>query len=442
MTKAEILRIAQQEQVQFLRLQFTDILGQIKNVEVPSTQISLALDGGMMFDGSSIQGFSRKRELDMVLIPDYDTFKVFPWTEDSGTNKIATIVCDTYYPDGREYEGCPRLALKRVLNECRSLGFEYKIAGELEFFLFRKKADGSATLSTYDSAGYFDITPDDVGEETRRHIVKSLQSMGYKVEGAHHEVSKGQHEIDFVMENAITAADNITGSKFVVRKIASRNNLHATFMPRPSNEQFGSGLHLHQILEKDGENAFYSEKDDLNLSLTAKYFVAGQLKHAPGYCSITNPLINSFKRLIDNLEAPTHVVWSERNTSPLIRIPDHPGKCPRIEHRLPDPTCNSYLAMAVLLKTGLEGIKEKLDPGQPVNKEVSDISYRERARLKIERLPKDLNEALTALKKDRLVQQALGEGIYKNYYSAKLSEWNSYISQIHPWEIEHYFTYY
>ncbi|MCP4724104.1 MAG: glutamine synthetase, partial [bacterium] len=299
-----------------------------------------------------------------------------------------------------------------------------------------------SSLKTHDSAGYFDVTPDDIGEETRRHIVKSLQSMDFKVETSHHEVARGQHEIDFVRENAVRAADYIIGCKFVVRKIASKYGLHATFMPKPLYHQFGSGLHLHQVLESDNKNCFYSDKNDLNLSKEALWFIGGQLSHSRGFCAITNPLINSYKRLIEGMEAPTYGVWSERNTNPIIRIPDQKGEDTRIELRLPDPTCNPYLALSTVLKAGLDGIKNKIDPGKPVNKEVNSMSQRERARLKIEKLPKDLNEATTALRKDKVILEGLGDYIYGSFLAAKQEEWNKYISQIHPWEIEQYFTYY
>ncbi len=442
MTKSDILKRATEEQVQFLRLQFTDILGQIKNVEVPQQRFSQALDSQVLFDGSSLEGFSRTKELDMILVPDYDTFRIFPWAEDKGENKIASILCDIYYPDGGEFEGCPRLTLKRVVNECRKTGFEYFVSSELEFFLFRKKSDGSATLITNDPAGYFDLTPDDEGEATRRNIVKALETMNYTVESSHHEVAQGQHEIDFVKANAVTAADHLASCKYVVRKIAGDFGLHATFMPKPIFNQYGNGLHFHQILEKNGINAFADNDDEHKLSETAYWFMGGQLEHGRGYCVVTNPLINSYKRLVHGTEAPTFVSWAEHNVSPLIRIPDQRGINTRLELRLPDPTCNPYLALSALLQAGLDGIKRKSNPGKPVNKDVFSLSHRERARLKIHSLPKDLNDALMSLKKDKVIQTALGEYIYKHFLSAKQAEWNTYIAQIHPWEIEQYFTYY
>ncbi|MFC1553080.1 type I glutamate--ammonia ligase [candidate division KSB1 bacterium] len=442
MTKSEILRITQQEQVQFLRLQFVDIPGQVKNVEVPSPQFSMALDSKVLFDGSSIEGFSRKIEKDMVLVPDYETFRVFPWNEDKGQHKIASIICDIHYTDGREFEGCPRLALKRIVNNCRNAGFEYNVGSEIEFFLFNKETDGSATLNTYDPSGYFDLTPHDIGEAARRSIVKDLETMNFKVESAHHEVAQGQHEIDFLRVDAVTAADYISSCKFFVKKIAGEYGLHATFMPKPLYNQYGSGLHLHQVLTKNGENAFFSNKGDLQLSKTALQFIGGQLNHARGYCALTNPLINSYKRLVAGTEAPMYVTWAEENLSPLLRVPDQKDENTRVEIRLPDPSCNPYLSIAAILQSGLDGIRHKSKPGKPINKDVLKMSQRERGRLKAFRLPKDLNEALIQFQKDKMIRASMGDYIYFHFLDNKQSEWSEYISQIHPWEIEKYFTYF
>ncbi|MFC1477246.1 type I glutamate--ammonia ligase [candidate division KSB1 bacterium] len=442
MTKSEILRITQHEQVQFLRMQFSDIHGQIKNVEIPSPQFSLALDSQVLFDGSSIEGFSRTKEIDMVLVPDLDTFRIFPWEEDKEQHKIASIICDLYYPDGREFEGCPRLALKRVMEKCRKMGYEYNVSSEVEFFMFKQNPDGSPSMTTHDSAGYFDLLPSGTGETVRRYIVKALENMNYKVESSHHEVAPGQHEIDFMPVNALSAADYIIGCRYVVRKMANDAGLHATFMPKPLYDKYGSGLHFHQMLFQDGDNLFLDTKKPHSLSSKGLGFIGGQLRHAKGYIAITNPLINSYKRLVDNSEAPTHVLWSESNVSPLLRLPGQRGSSIRVESRLPDPSCNPYLALSVLLQSGLDGIKSKLDPGQPVNKDIDTMSQRERARLKIERLPKDLNEALYQLKKNKVVQAGLGDFIYNHFLAAKTAEWHSYIAQIHPWEIDQYFKYY
>ncbi len=442
MTKSEILRLVQHEQVQFLRMQFTDILGQIKNVEIPSPQFSAALDSQVIFDGSSLEGFSRSKELDMVLVPDYETFRIFPWTEDQEKNRIASVICDIHYPDGREFEGCPRLALKRMVEKCNSMDFEYQVSSEVEFFLFKRKQDGSPSTTTHDTAGYFDLMPNDIGDAVRRQIVKALETMNYKVESSHHEVAPGQNEIDFIRVNAITAADYISGCRYVVRKIANDFDLHATFMPKPVYDQFGSGLHFHQTLLKDGRNAFFQPGKPEYLNKTGLGFIGGQLKHARGYCAITNPLINSYKRLVNDTEAPTHVFWSEGNVSPLLRLPDLRGEQTRVELRLPDPTCNPYLALTAVLQAGLEGIRNGINPGKPINKDIFKMSQREHGRLKIEKLPADLNEALRHLKKDKIIQDALGDYIYPQFINAKNNEWNGYISQIHPWEINKYFAYY
>jgi len=442
MTKSEILRTAQNEQVQFLRMQFMDILGQIKNVEIPAPQFSMALDSQVLFDGSSLEGFSRTKELDMILVPDYDSFRIFPWIEEKGGHKIASILCDIYYPDGREFEGCPRLALKRISDKCRQYGLEFEAASEVEFFLFKRKQDGSPTLTTHDSAGYFDLMPNDIGDAVRRQIVRALETMNYKVESSHHEVAPGQNEIDFIRAKAVTAADYIAGCRYVVRKIANDFDLHATFMPKPVYNQYGSGLHFHQFLFSNGENAMFSPNKPFSLSKTALNFIGGQLRHAKGYCAITNPLINSYKRLVEGAEAPTYVFWSEQNLSPLLRLPDKREEHTNIELRLPDPSCNPYLALTAVMQAGLEGIRNKLDPGAPINKDIFKMSQREKGRLKIERLPQDLNEALTQLRRDKIIQAALGDRIYSHFADAKTAEWESYISQIHPWEINQYFSYY
>lgn len=442
MTKSEILRTAQHEQVQFLRMQYMDILGQIKNVEITSPQFSRALDSEILFDGSSLEGFSRQNELDMVLVPDFDSFRILPWTEDSSGNRIATIICDIHYPDGREFEGCPRLTLKRVNSSCEKLGFSYKVGSEVEFFMFNKQQDGTPTLNPNDSAGYFDLIPDDTGDSVRRQIVKSLETMNYMVESSHHEVAPGQYEIDFIKADPVTASDYIVGCRHTVKKIANDFNLHATFMPKPVFDQYGSGMHFHQTLYKDGNNAFFDPNESGTLNDTARGFIGGQLRHARGYCAITNPLINSYKRLVDGSEAPTETFWSEKNLSPLVRLPDQHGEDTRLELRLPDPTCNPYLALAAILHCGLDGIADNIDPGEPVNKDVNKMSQREKGRLRIERLPQDLNEALISLRKNKTVQDALGSHIYRKFHEAKSKEWQDYISRVHPWEIDRYFSYY
>ncbi len=438
--KKEILAVMKEQNVRFLRLQFTDIMGGIKNVEIPENQFEKALNNEIMFDGSSIQGFSRIEESDMLLYPDPTTFRVFPWTERGG--KVARLVADVYNPDHTPFDGCPRLALKRVVKEAEQLGYTMAVGPEAEFFLFQKDEAGNVTVITHDKGGYFDLTPIDRGEDARRDIVNALEAMGFEVEAAHHEVAPGQHEIDFKYSDPITTADNVSTFRFVVRKIAMDHGLHATFMPKPVHGINGSGMHCHQSLFKDGKNAFYDPKAPFQISKIALYYMGGLLAHARGFTAITNPLVNSYKRLVPGYEAPTHLAWSLRNRSPLIRVPAKRGNGTRCELRMPDPSCNPYLAFAVMLKSGLDGIKRKLDPGQPVNQNVYKMSQRERARLKIDSLPGDLNEALKVLSKDDVVQSALGPHIYEQFFEAEKQVWHEYAAIVHPWETDQYLAVY
>jgi len=441
LTRDEVLKQLKKENVAYLRLWFTDIMGHNKNVEVPDRQFEKALDGQILFDGSSIDGFSRIEESDMILIPDYSTFRIFPWTVQG--KKVARVICDVRNPDGSEFPGCPRTVLKNVCARARKMGFEMNVGPEAEFFLFERDQQGKATTRTHDAGGYFDLTPVDRGEDTRRAIVQVLEQLGFEVEAAHHEVAMAQHEIGFKYADVLTTADNIATFRFVVRKVALDYNLHATFMPKPIFGINGSGMHTNQSLfTLKGENAFYDEKAKHQLSKTALHYIAGLLNHACGYCAITNPLVNSFKRLVPGYEAPTHIVWSERNRSPLLRIPARRGLSTRAELRMPDPACNPYLAFAVMLAAGLEGIETKADPGEPVNRNIYQMSQRERARLKIKSLPGNLSEAIICMEKDKLVRETLGDHIFLQYTAAKHREWHRYIAQVHPWEVDEYLTRY
>jgi glutamine synthetase len=440
MERAEILKTIDKENVRFLRLQFTDIMGQVKNVEVPRKQFEKALDGQVLFDGSSIEGFVRIEESDMLLVPDLRTFRVFPWAGPNG--KVARLICDVHHPDGKPFPGCPRLALKKICDVAAKQGYTMMAGPEAEFFLFHKDEQGDPTTRTHDAGGYFDLIPVDRGEECRRRIVEVLEQMGFEVEAAHHEVAHGQHEIDFKYADAVTTADNITTFRHVVRLVALDFDLHATFMPKPLFGQNGSGMHTHQSLFKGGQNVFYDPKGKYQLSDACLWYIGGLLRHARGFCAITNPLVNSYKRLVPGYEAPTNVAWSERNRSPLLRVPDRRGVATRAELRMPDPACNPYLALAVMLAAGLDGMANKIDPGEPINKNIYKMSQRERRRLKIENLPGDLNDAIGTLRKDRVVQEALGEHIYTHFLAAKREEWAEYIAHIHPWEVDRYLTTY
>ncbi|MBI4041632.1 MAG: type I glutamate--ammonia ligase [Deltaproteobacteria bacterium] len=440
-TKKELLNLMKQENVKFLRLQFTDILGVVKNVEIPETQFAKSLENEILFDGSSIEGFSRIQESDMLLYPDPSSFRIFPWASKSGS-RVARIICDVYHPDHTPFEGCPRLALKKVVQEAANLGYTMAVGPEAEFFLFQKDEKGNVVLETHDKAGYFDLTPVDLGEDARRDIVSALEAMGFEVEAAHHEVAHGQHEIDFKYSDPITTADNVSTFRFVVRKVAHDYGLHATFMPKPIFGINGSGMHTHQSLFKEGKNAFFDAKGEYQLSQIALHYIGGLIKHSRGFTAITNPLVNSYKRLVPGYEAPTHIAWSLRNRSPMIRIPAKRGESTRCELRMPDPACNPYLAFAVMLKSGLDGIKHKLPAGEPVNQNIYLMSQRERARLKVGSLPGDLCEAIEALQKDSTVQEALGQHILSRFLEAKEKEWNDYRAAVYPWEVDRYLTVY
>jgi len=443
MDRKQILEHMRDNDVRFLRLQFTDITGINKNVEVPSSQFQKALDGEVMFDGSSIDGFTRIEESDMLLKPDYATYRVDPWTSldhngrDQG--RVARLICDVYSPDETPFVGCPRGALKRVMAQAAELGYSASAGPEAEFFLFLKTADGEPTTDTHDSAGYFDLAPIDLGEECRREIVIALEALGFEIEAAHHEVAPGQHEIDFKYGDMLSTADNLATFRFVVRRVAREMGLHATFMPKPIFGQNGSGMHVHQSLFKDGENAFF-DKDapDGGVSDIMRYYVGGLLAHARAFTAIANPTVNSYKRLVPGYEAPTHLAWSMQNRSPLIRVPARRGIGTRCELRSPDPSCNPYLAFAVMLASGLDGVKNKISPPDPVTANVYTMSARERSRLKIRSLPGDLGEAITMLEKDEVVKNALGAHITEQFINAKRQEWHEFISQVHQWELDRY----
>jgi glutamine synthetase len=438
--KAAILERAEKERVKFLRLQFTDILGVIKNVEVPDRQFLEALEGRIMFDGSSIEGFVRIEESDMYLRPDLATFEVFPWVDPSGA-RVGRIICDIANPDGSPFTGCPRTTLKKVIAMAADRGFQMKAGPEAEFFLFQRR-EGKPTTDTHDAAGYFDLAPVDLGEDVRREIVLALEQMGFHVEAAHHEVAPGQHEIDFRYDAVLATADNVSTFRFVVKNVALKNDLHATFMPKPIFGLNGSGMHTHQSLFRGETNAFYAEDGQWQLSDTCLHYIGGLLEHAKGFCAITNPLVNSYKRLVPGYEAPTAIAWSEKNRSPLVRVPATRGVGTRVELRMPDPSCNPYLALAVMLRAGLDGIDRTVDPGPPVNKNIYKMSHRERRHLRIDDLPSSLSDALDELEKDAVIKETLGEHIFQHFLEAKREEWDSYIRHVSPWEMDRYLRVY
>ncbi len=438
MTRSEIMKIIQEQNVNFFRLQFVDIFGFTKNIAIPLSQIEKALDGQMMFDGSSIDGFVRINESDMYLKPDYDTFVVLPWRNKGGVN-AARIICDVHKADGTPFEGCPRVNLKRVLAEAKALGYTMNVGTECEFFLFQRDEKGNPTTATNDVAGYFDVDPDDTGIGCRREIIETLEAMNFEVEASHHEVAEGQHEINFKYSDALKAADNTLTFKWVVSSIAAKHGLHATFMPKPVFGINGSGMHTNQSLfNLDGTNAFFDENGPLKLSETAYHYIAGIIKNARGFTAVTNPLVNSYKRLVPGYEAPVYVAWSASNRSAMIRIPASRGLGTRTEVRCPDPTCNPYLAFAMMLTSGLDGVKNKLEAPAAVNVDIFKMTKAEKEATGIASLPGSLKEAIDLLKENPLGKEALGEHIFKKYIQGKQKEWDSYRTAVTDWEINAY----
>ncbi|HPQ47080.1 MAG TPA: type I glutamate--ammonia ligase [Clostridia bacterium] len=440
-TKEEVISLVRENDVKFIRLQFTDIFGILKNVAITVDQLEKALSNECMFDGSSIEGFARIEESDMYLRPDPNTFAIFPWRSQSG--KVARLICDVYTSDGKPFEGDPRYILKKMVKKANSMGYEqFNVGPECEFFLFLTDTDGNPTTITHDNAGYFDLGPIDLGENARRDISMILEEMGFEIEASHHEVAPGQHEIDFKYTDALTAADAILTFKLVVKVMAQRHGLHATFMPKPIAGISGSGMHTNISLFKDGSNAFCDAGDKNNLSGDAYNFIGGLVKHISSITALTNPTVNSYKRLIPGYEAPVYVAWSAQNRSPLIRVPACRGNSTRLELRNPDPSCNPYLALAGILAAGLDGIENKIDAPAPVNKNIYEMSPAERKRQKVVSLPSDLNEALKHMEKSALVKDVLGEHIFNKFLDGKREEWNSYRTQVTKWELDSYLTKY
>ncbi|AEH60214.1 glutamine synthetase, type I [Methanosalsum zhilinae DSM 4017] len=433
-TKEKVLNSIETNNVKFIRLQFTDIQGVVKDVEIPVTQIQKALDVGISFDGSSIEGFVRIDESDMILKPDPDSFAILPWNE---KDVVARMICDVYMPDGQPFWGDPRHVLKTMINKAKDMGYEFNVGPELEFFLFEKD-NGSATTRPHDFGRYFEFAPADLTEDIRREIVLTLTSLNFDIEASHHEVAFGQHEIDFKYSDALTTADNVMTFKYVTRTIAKMNGLHATFMPKPIFGENGSGMHVNLSLEKDGQNAFYDPDSDMDISDTTKYFIGGLLKHIRPITAITNPIVNSYKRLVPGYEAPVYIAWSGTNRSSLIRIPAARGKSTRVELRSPDPSCNPYLAFAAILAAGLEGINEKVDPGEMVDINIFDLNECERREQCIDILPATLQESSMYLADSDLMKEALGEHVINNILRLAKAEWDLYSMQVHEWEIKRY----
>lgn len=435
-TKQDVLRLVQEEDVEFIRLQFTDIFGTMKNVAITSSQLEKALDNNCMFDGSSIEGFVRIEESDMYLYPDLDTLNVFPWRPQQG--KVARLICDVYRPNREPFEGDPRYILKKVIKQAEDMGYQFEVGPECEFFLFHTDDNGMPTTITHEKGSYFDLGPVDLGENARRDMVLNLEDMGFEIEASHHEVASAQHEIDFAHNGALQTADDIMTLKLVIKSIAKRHGLHASFMPKPKSGVSGSGMHINMSMQKNGHNIFYDPEGELELSEDAYHFIAGILAHAKGITALTNPLVNSYKRLVAGYEAPIYIAWSVMNRSPLVRVPAARGKGTRVELRCPDPACNPYLVLAVCLAAGLDGIKKKLVPPARVDRNIFEMDRNEKEALHIESLPQDLCEATRELEKDAFVRNVLGEHVSEKYIEAKYKEWENYRVQVTEWEIEEY----
>ncbi len=435
-TRDDIVRLVEEEDVEFIRLQFTDMLGNLKNIAVTANQLEKALDNKCMFDGSAIAGFVGIEEADMFLHPDLSTLEIFPWRPQQG--KVARMICDIYRPDGNPFEGDPRQVLKRAVREAQDMGYTFEVGPECEFFLFNTDENAMPTTQTREQAGYFDIGPLDGGENARREIVMALEDMGLIIEASHHEMAPAQHEVDFRYDEALVTADNIMTFRLAVRTIARRHGLHATFMPKPKYGVNGSGMHINMSLHRDGRNIFQDESDPNGLSREAYYFIGGIMKHIKGMAAVTNPLVNSYKRLVPGYAAPVYIAWSDINRSSLIRIPAGGGNGTRIELRSPDPSANPYLTLAVCLKAGLDGIAGKVQPPAKVDFNIFTMREDERSKMNIESLPGTLIDAVEELKKDTFIQDVLGEHITRNYIAAKEEEWQKYRAYVSEWELQEY----
>ena len=435
-TKEDIWRMIEEEDVEFIRLQFTDIFGTLKNVAVTTSQLERVLNNEIMFDGASIEGFARVEQSDMFLRPDLDTFAIFPWRPQQG--KVARFLCDIYRPDGTPFAGDPRHVLKRTVQEAAEMGYQMDVGPECEFFLFHTDDEGNPTTITHEKAGYFDVGPLDLGENARRDMILTLEEMGFVVEASHHEDAPAQHEIDFHYDEALKTADDIMTFKLAVKTIAKRHGLYASFMPKPKTGVNGSGMHINMSLARDGVNVFYDGQDCNHLSKEGYWFIGGIMKHIAAITAIANPLVNSYKRLVPGYEAPVYIAWSMRNRSPLIRIPAQTGTTQRIELRSPDSATNPYLAIAVCLAAGLDGIRNQIEPPASVEGNIFAMSEEEREKAGIKYLPTSLAEAIDGLEQDALIREVLGEHISRKYIEAKKEEWKEYCAAVSSWEIDRY----
>ena len=435
-TRDDIMRLVEEEDVAFIRLQFTDIFGTMKNMAVTVSQLEKALDNRCMFDVSSLDGLSGEEDSDMYLYPDLSTFEIFPWRPQQG--KVARLICDVYRTDGTPYEVDPRYVLKKSIAEAAEMGYTLNAGPECEFFLFHTDEDGLPTTLTHEKGSYFDVGPVDFGENARRDMVLTLEEMGFEILSSHHEIAPAQHEIDFRYDEALVTADNLMTFKMVVKTIAKRHGLHATFMPKPRIETYGSGMHINLSLNRGGVNAFQSEDDVNGLSREGYYFIGGLMKHMKAITCITNPTVNSYKRFVPGYEAPVYMGWSSRTRGPLIRVPSGRGENTRIELRSPDATANPYLALAVLLMAGLDGIKNKIMPPDCIDENIQKMSPKRREELGVEELPRSLKDAVDELEKDELVRGVLGKELADKIIKAHRKEYHDYCMQVTDWELANY----
>lgn len=435
-TKQDIINMVAEEDVEFIRMQFTDIEGNFKNVAITASQLEKVLSNNCMFDCSLVEGMLPTDNADMFLYPDLDTFTIFPWRPQQG--KVARFICDVYRADRTPFEGDCRYILKKALQEAQALGYTFEIGPECEFFLFNADENGRPTTNTNEQAGFLDMGPLDNGENARRDIVLTLEDMGFQVESSHHEKAPSQHEIDFRYDEALATADNIMTFKLAVKTIAKHHGLHATFMPKPRKEFCGSGMHINMSLRKDGKNVFDDPSDKNGLSKEAYYFMGGLMKHVKGICAVTNPLVNSYKRLKPGFEAPVFIAWSTLGANTLIRIPNIRGEHTRIELRSPDPAANPYLAIAACLMAGLDGIKNKIEPKPESRESMNALAEEDATIRRLEKLPTDLLEACKEMRKDTLLRDLLGDRVFEQFYHSKVSAWKEYDSQVTSWEIDSY----
>ncbi len=435
-TREDILKMVEEEDVGFIRLQFTDIYGTIKNMAVTVSQLEKALDNRCVFDGSSVEGFAELGESDMYLYPDLNTFEIFPWRPQQG--KVARMICDVHYPDGRPFELDPRYILKKVIKEAEEMGYTLKASPECEFFLFHTDEDGIPTTITHEQGSSFDVGPLDLGENARRDMVLTLEDMGFNVETSHHELAPAQHEIDFHYDDALSTADNIVTFRMVVKTIAKRHGLHATFMPKPKIETAGSGMHMNLSLWKDGKNIFRDDADKNGMSQEGYQFMGGILEHIKAITCITNPTVNSYKRFVPGYEAPVYITWSGKSRSPLIRIPAMRGEHTRLELRSPDPSANPYLTLAVLLAAGLDGIKNSIKPIGSIDLNAQKMTDEQRASLHIDMLPQSLPEAVNELEQDSFIKDVLGRELSTKMIDSHKKAYHEYCMQVTDWEIANY----